>query len=468
MFDDYIRFNALYRGGRTAVLRPSGPVPFQQFNADIDRAGRELREVRTAAGEFISVDIDDPYLHWVVVLALARLGLASVSGPDPLSALAVTDRASSTAEKSFHLARREIDAIFHGPAVSPQPRERDPDRLLRVLCSSGTTGAKKRIGLCGRLIGARVASALVAYGAPPGPWLASTGPDTALGFVVTIACWASGNPIVLGMPGKLDPGELLNVRPRLIALVPGQLRQLVESWPSNGRTWPLRLVSGGGPVAGGLVKHTAARVSPDLRSVYGSSEAGIIALADAELIQRLPQSAGFVLPLAEVNIVDETGEVLPRGESGEIRVRGERVAANYLDPNSGSLSAFRDGWFYSGDTGRLLENGQLLLEGRSDGLMNIGGRKVAPEIIENIAISCPGVTDAAACGVLDLKGFEACWLALVTDADFREKDLAAAAMREGSTWLPKTRVVQVKTIPRNAMGKVDRVGLRQMLGAAKS
>jgi acyl-coenzyme A synthetase/AMP-(fatty) acid ligase len=334
-----------------------------------------------------------------------------------------------------------------------------------VLQSSGTTGERKRLGMNWDVIDAAIRNALVAYGAPDGPWLASTGIGTILGMVVTLAGWASGNPAVLGLGGTLPPDKLQQLKPRLIALVPDQLRRLLDELPADYERWPVRIVSGGGPVPPNLARRTEEQLTDDLRSVYGASETGAVAIAELPLLKQQASAAGYVLPGVDVEVVDEHGASMPAGELGRVRIRSNRIATHYLDDEQRTSRVFRDGWFHSSDLGRLREDGLLLIEGRADDVMNIGGHKVLPDWIEQAALLCAGVTDAAAFSIPDENGLERCWLAIVRSPDF-VADQLSPALRVQLGWLGTIQVIFVDQIPRNEMGKIERSRLKGLVRSA--
>jgi acyl-CoA synthetase (AMP-forming)/AMP-acid ligase II len=148
-----------------------------------------------------------------------------------------------------------------------------------------------------------------------------------------------------------------------------------------------------------------------------------------------------------------------------VRIRGARVATAYIGDAEASADAFRDGGFYPGDIGRLGADGVLIIEGRADDRMNLGGFKLMPGVVEAVALECPGVTAAAAFAAPDERGLDCCWLAVVRGPDFdrqRLVDHLAASPVE----LPDIRFAWTEAIPRNAMGKIERRRLRQEAAAA--
>lgn len=108
--------------------------------------------------------------------------------------------------------------------------------------------------------------------------------------------------------------------------------------------------------------------------------------------------AGFVWPWIDIQTVDRNGEQLPRGTEGIIRVRSPE-AAFYVDEHGQPTDMYVDGWFYTGDVGRVRKDGLLTITGRSTDVINRGGVVVAPEYIEEVLRRAPSISDVAVFGL---------------------------------------------------------------------
>jgi long-chain acyl-CoA synthetase len=161
-----------------------------------------------------------------------------------------------------------------------------------------------------------------------------------------------------------------------------------------------------------------------------------------------------------VEVVDADGSPVPPGEQGEVRIFSDREANGYLGDPEATARAFRDGGFYPGDVGRLLPDGLLIVEGRVDDRMDLGGIKFLPDVLEDVALAYPGVRDAAAYSAPDAQGMDVCWLAVAADDGFDRQGLAEHIARREDD-LPPVRFAWIQEIPRNAMGKVERRRLRE-------
>jgi acyl-coenzyme A synthetase/AMP-(fatty) acid ligase len=261
------------------------------------------------------------------------------------------------------------------------------------------------------------------------------------------------------------PGWLETLPGGVLSLTPSHLRQLMAALPAGFQPHPpWRIICGGSLLPLALAREAQARITPDIRLLYGATEVGTIALGHAAGLADDPGQIGFTPSDAVVEIVDEAGRPVGPGRSGEIRARGPRLAAGYLGDPEATSERFAGGWFLTGDVGRRLADGRLVLEGRADDRMNLGGVKVMPGPLEAAALECEGVRDAAAFAVPDPAGFDHCWLAVVADPGFDRAGLAAHLARYPG--LPAPRFAWTDEIPRGAMAKPDRRALRAAVLAA--
>lgn len=461
MFDEYIAFHARSRPDAPAVVIGEREISFAQLNADVDRAATAL-SVLTVAGETVSVAVREEYLRWVAVLALARAGAASAPASERSARFRVSDQAADAEDAgTVHLS---AERILQDAAARFVPVRPNPDALGRLMHTSGTTGAEKRIALSWRAIDHSIRNVGIIYGAPLGRWLPVTGLGTVLGLTLTLGAWAAGQAVILGSGGMVTPA-LLALRPTLVGLVPDQLRRLLQTLPADFAPMPeLRIIVGGGAVPPALAREARSRLSPDLRSVYGTSETGAAAIAEGTLLEEQARAAGYAIPGTRIEIVGAEGREAAAGEQGRVRIRNDRAVTFYVDDPDATAEAFGEGWFYPGDLGRMRDDGLLLIDGRSDDLMNFGGHKVLPARLEEAVATCAGVREAAAFAVADARGIDRCWLAIVTSEGFDPAALIGA-IRRALPRPPPIRWVVVSELPRNAMGKVQRDRLRALVAA---
>jgi oxalate---CoA ligase len=195
---------------------------------------------------------------------------------------------------------------------------------------------------------------------------------------------------------------------------------------------------------------------------YGMTETGGIARNRREL--RKPGSVGHSSGL-ELVIMDASGNILPPDCEGEIAVRGPSITSGYLDNAEANRAAFRDGWFSTGDLGRLDQDGFLYITGRLKEMINRGGEKISPQDVEAAFMGHPAVADAAACAVPHATLGEDVLAAVVLrpGASASESELRQfAAARLAAFKLPR-RIVLIDSIPRTSTGKPRRGVLAEQL-----
>jgi acyl-CoA synthetase (AMP-forming)/AMP-acid ligase II len=459
MFDDYIRFQAAMRGDAPAMVTKTGVKTFAEFEAAIRRAVQMLRPIEAEPGEWTSVEIESAYLGWVVIMALARLGIAATSR-DSKVRWCVTDDGERKGEGAIFLSPDQVDAIHHGPEVGHFRVRPDPDVLGHVFRTSGTTGEPKRVGASWRTIEANVDHTLASHGHIKGLWCTATGITNAFGFNSSLAAWQIGNPVTAGLGAA--GSVIASIKPRWLGAVPVQLQLILDNLPARHARWPMRIVTGGTSVPAALAERIRAELTEDVFLNYGCTEASLLANATLDLLEREPRAVGYPRPQVEVRIIDDDGSEVPTGETGRLCFRTGRVTIGYLDDPAMTAECYRDGWFHSRDLGRCREDGLLVLEGRVDDVMNLGGHKVLPGAIEEVALACDGVRDAAAFAIRTASGLDRCGIALVADETFDDERLRAAL----KGWLMRSQhyhLLRLDSLPRNAMGKVERERLRELL-----
>lgn len=458
MFDGFIRDHARWTPRAIAVVVPGRAVSYAAFDADIDRLGRGLQAMGVGpATGVVAVGLSDPYLQFVAIAALARLGVASSPAHDPAADLRLEDAASL----ATYLAR---------PAPPLPQLELDPDAVGRVMLSSGTTRTPRRVGMSWRRIEIGNFATLRTFACgKAGTFVPATGEGSLLGFATCVAAWSVGGAVAVGMPLAELPGWLEALPPGFVGLTPRHLRTVLDALPPGFRLRPeWRLGVAGAPLPLRTAREAMARITPDVRIVYGSTECSLLAYGHAADLEAFPGQVGHTPAGAALEVVDDDGRPVSEGQSGEFRIATERMTHGYLGDAQASAERFRDGWFYTRDIGRRLPNGLLVLEGRADDRLNLeGGGKFMPGVLEAAAHAFPGVIDCAAFAAPDrADGFDLCWLAVVAPSDFDRNGLARHL--GGYPDLPPPRFAWIDEIPRNAMGKIERAKLREILVTALS
>ena len=212
---------------------------------------------------------------------------------------------------------------------------------------------------------------------------------------------------------------------------------------------------------------TTRQVFPNaaLMEGYGLTETcSALTYLDMDHMRTKTGSAGRPVPWVDVRVVDERGLPVPTGEVGEIVARGAKVCDGYLDDPQASSQAFRDGWFHTGDVGRLDEDGYLFILDRLKDMIRSGGENVASSEIETVIYEVPGVQEAAVIGVPHTRWVEVPAAFVLAGPGFDAAAvIAACRSRLGGFKVPKA-VFVIDEMPRNPTGKVLKRELRARLG----
>lgn len=259
---------------------------------------------------------------------------------------------------------------------------------------------------------------------------------------------------------------IVNLVPTMIQAMLDEVSDLEERNFSNLKV----IIYGASVIAEDTIQRAMKVFNCDFYQGYGQTESSAVisfltaadhrsALTDPKLLL----SAGRPVVGTSVRIVDKKGKEAIPGQSGEIVVRGPQLMKEYWNMPEETDRTIKDEWLFTGDVGRMDEDGYIYVEDRVKDIIITGGENVYPREIENVLFNHPAVVDAAVIGVPDDQWGEAILAVIVLSnkAALNEKELIAfCRMRLGGYKIP--RLYQfVDEIPRNAAGKVLKRELRK-------
>jgi malonyl-CoA/methylmalonyl-CoA synthetase len=224
-------------------------------------------------------------------------------------------------------------------------------------------------------------------------------------------------------------------------------------------------ISGSAPLLPDTFDGFRARSGHTILERYGMSEAGMITSNPCDG-ERRRGTVGPPLPGNSVRVVDMQGKPLPALQPGDVQIKGPNVFKGYWRMPEKTREEFTaDGWFRTGDIGQFDADGYLAIVGRAKDLIISGGYNVYPKEVELVLDQIPGVVESAVVGVLHPDFGEAVTAVLVVGPDFSlsEADVIAMVKAELAGYKVPKRVQFVADLPRNAMGKVQKAGLRKDL-----
>ncbi|MGI9064104.1 MAG: class I adenylate-forming enzyme family protein [Pseudonocardiaceae bacterium] len=230
----------------------------------------------------------------------------------------------------------------------------------------------------------------------------------------------------------------------------------------------LRLLGAGGATFGASLERALRERLPDteLLNIYGLSETHSPAtiLRNSEFAAR-PGSVGRPLPCMEVAVRSADGADLPPGEAGEVWLRGSLVTTGYDGMPAETAEAIVDGWFRTGDVGRVDADGYLWVLDRVKDMINRGGQKVYSADVEEVLRAHPAIADAAVVAAPDPRTGEtvAAFLVLAPGAQVSPPDVRRHVREHLADWAAPSVVEVVDALPRNPTGKTDKPALRSRL-----
>lgn len=200
--------------------------------------------------------------------------------------------------------------------------------------------------------------------------------------------------------------------------------------------------------------------SPILTTLDMEEHREAVRTGDAEILR----SVGRPIATIDLRIVDEDDKEVPAGEAGEIVVRGPNVTRGYLNRPEENQSAFRNGFFHTGDVARQDDKGYVFLLDRKKDMVITGGENVYTSEVEAALYQHPAVHEAAVVGVPDTKYGEALFAVIVVapgESLTEDEVIAHCRERIGGYKIPR-RMAFVEEMPKSAMGKILKTELRRI------
>lgn len=225
------------------------------------------------------------------------------------------------------------------------------------------------------------------------------------------------------------------------------------------------IICGGAPVEKLIVERYAAD-GVCVLSGYGLSEAGTVfgLPLDRDVIVKKSDTSGLAAPMIEARIVDGDGNDVPRGEVGEIWLRGPSITPGYWNQPDATKATFQDGWFKTGDAAIQDEDGFYRIVDRWKDMYISGGENVYPAEVEAELVSLDSIVEAAVIGVADDKWGESGCAYLVKDGEITEQQVIDHCRANLAAFKVPKYVRFVDELVRTASGKVQKKVLRDDFG----
>jgi malonyl-CoA/methylmalonyl-CoA synthetase len=204
-------------------------------------------------------------------------------------------------------------------------------------------------------------------------------------------------------------------------------------------------------------------VLPELEEILGQPITNRYGMTEAHVITSLPLgvsslegSCGVSLPGIQLRVVGIDGQNMPTGSVGQVLIKGPNIFREYWGRPEATAEAFEDGWFVTGDLGKLDDEGYLHHAGRCQEMIITSGHNVYPPMVERVLNALPGVRESAVFGLPHYRKGEIVAAVIVTDntAELTEQHVHSWCVERLVDYSVPTRVFFVDDLPRNTMGKV--------------
>jgi acyl-coenzyme A synthetase/AMP-(fatty) acid ligase len=463
---EQITFRSKLHPEEPAVIFPGGMATYRSLVECVEAASQHVLRAGLKKGEIVALELRHPLLHLVVILALHRCGIASLTLQTghliEKSKLAVDRLLSDRYQppgSQFKLLMVSNEWLSAPPSGAlPVTGFDSPDDVCRLVLSSGTTGAPKVINVSERMLQHRFARSAIMF--EHGRYLSMMGFSTLGGYQTLMTALVLGGAVCFaGAPEDVLQVIALYHVTHLIA-APFQVRTLLESQAKSGLHFPSlrQVLLAGSHMPNSLLAEVRQQLCPNVICAYGSTELGPVAFGPASAMRGIEGATGFVMPGEVIEIVDPNGTVLPHGEQGIVRIKSEHID-RYFVPTPEDAEIFKDGYFYPGDLGHLTADGLLVITGRTTEVINRGGDKLAPEVIEEVIRMAPAIIDTA---VFAVPGTQQVWAAVVCKGPLQTEAILAFC-RQRLAGMAPDRLIELERIPRNDMGKIIREDMKQAI-----
>ena len=485
---------------RTAILTPKGSFSYsdlfqqsEQVAKNLLHSSSDLKEKRVAF--LLPSDFSYVKVQWGIWRAGGIAVPLCTSHPAPeLEYIVQNSGASAIVTNNDFIdiikpiAKRTrtqiiLESAFCTQIDSPELPLLSSKRRAMILYTSGTTGRPKGVISTHKNIQSQIETLVKAWKWNQDDHILQILPLHHVHGIINIlncALWSGATcEMLLNFNSKVVWQHFVKSNLTLFMAVPTIYSKLISTWeespPEQQQFWSkacskIRLmVSGSAALPIQTLKKWKRISGHFLLERYGMTEIGM-ALSNPLDGNRVPGYLGLPLPGVKVRLVNENGHVVEPGIPGEIQVKGPNVFSEYWQRPKETKKSFQQGWFKTGDVA-ILENGIYKILGRNSvEIIKSGGYKVSALEIEGILQTHRDIKECAVIGIPDAEWGESVAVALVlkTKTVFQWDTFRKWAKSQLAPYKVPVHHIQMKILPRNAMGKVNKAKLaNNFQGAVK-
>jgi len=470
---DAIAHHGRRRGNHPALIEGSRTVTYAELASAVKRTAEHLRALGFGERDIVGNALGDTVDHVVVMLAMARMGAVML----PM------DHRWTPVEKeriTAYFAVKGVIAAADSPDIPGAKNHRtddawrkavdaqsdtgtfpsDADAPLFLSMSSGTTGMPKGPMVTHRHMTLRMITQAISmtFNEHDRNMLA-TPMYFGGGRGYTLAHLLMGATVVMNPP-PYTPEQLVQrvneMDVTTLFLVPTLYRRLL-ALPDTGKlAFPkLRLlISSGSLLYPEERAQIMERLSPNFLNAYSSTEGGAVTLLMPFHQGDKAKSVGRPQYMNELQIVDENDQPVKPGEVGRIRQQAPWLPDGFYKNPEETKKAFKNGWYYPGDLGRVDEDGYLYLVGRAKDMIIRGGVNIYPAEIEETLLKHPAILDVAAVGWPSREMGEEIACFVVKRGEIDEAQILDILRENVARYKIPKQIFFLDDLPKNSMGKV--------------
>jgi long-chain acyl-CoA synthetase len=463
----YLRANAAVRGDALAVHDEGDELTFEALHRAVLSLAAHLRERGVGPGDVVAVALPNVWRYVALEIAVPAIGATLLPLPVSLGRLETEDAIERSGAK---LVIGEDDELnTHGEPDEGPFAEPDPNRVVQIALTSGTTGRSKLASLTARLKQLTFEGFTSRLQLGPEDRMLPLSPITQGAGEMCLYALRTGAALIMAHHSRFDAERSLalaeRTRATMLGGVPTMVARMLHS-PALADTDLSSLrttISAGAPLPESVAREWEERTGAPVCSFYGAMDVGQLAVPSPDdPAEKRWTTVGKPHDTAELLICDPQGNAVEPGEEGEICMRGPLVQPQYWNEDETPYSD--DGWAHFGDLGRLDEDGFLHVTGRVKDTIIRGGSNVNPFEVEDVLRGSPLVQDVCVVGRPDEDLGERA-VAFVVAAPGETPtldDLTAHLEQQGFTrykWPEGLHLLDA--LPHGATGKLDRQELRK-------
>jgi len=350
----------------------------------------------------------------------------------------------------------------------------DADDVAILMYTSGTTGVPKGVMITHRNMEAQMRNGVVYTGCE---YMSTVLVTVPMNHILGVLTCLEGNYVgtITYMMQPFDPRKVLDAirehRLEYTPLVPTMIvyMMMVFDPKKDDLSASKMFISAGGPLSVETQVQAMKLFGADIRVSYGCTEtAGTITRQHHERPIK-PGSAGAPIASMSLLIIDDDGREVPRGIEGEVICKGPVIMKGYWNKPQETAEVLKNGWFHTGDLGRLDKDGELYITGRKKDLIIKGAENIDPAVAENLLYKHPAVMECAVIGMKDEKYGEEVAAAVTRKpgVETTEEELLAYMNGNMKPFHAPKRIFFFDALPKTGLGKILKREIRRIIHEPK-